>query len=301
MKWFFHREEQNSDVRNKILKHILKLLFLLKMMWKCAVCISAIVRRRKRWLEVTSYAEVVLTTAAADAAHPAFSNLFVQTEILPQRDAILCTRRPEGAGDPQPWMFHLMKVHNAEIKDVSFETDRSVFIGRTRSIHEPEALNKNQPLSNSQGAVLDPIVAIRYRFQIDAHDSVTIDMVLGIAENKDSCTALVEKYQDRPLTDRAFELAWTHSQVVLRQINASEADAQLYSLLASSVIFSNPALRADSAVIIRNRRSQSALWSYSISGDLPIVLLQIQDIANIELARQMVQAHAYWRLKGFDG
>ncbi len=254
--------------------------------------------RRKRYLEVTSYAEVVLTSAAADSAHPAFSNLFVQTEIIPQRDAILCTRRPRGANDAQPWMFHLMKVHNAEIRDVSFETDRSVFIGRTRSIHEPEALSKNQPLSNSQGAVLDPIVAIRYRFTIDPHDAVTIDMVMGMADNKETCTSLVEKYQDRPLTDRAFELAWTHSQVVLRQINASEADAQLYSRLAGSVIFANPALRADASVIIRNHRSQSALWSYSISGDLPIVLLQIQDVANIELARQMVQAHAYWRLKG---
>ena len=254
--------------------------------------------RRKRYLEVTSYAEVVLTAAAADAAHPAFSNLFVQTEIIPQRDAILCTRRPRGEGDPQPWMFHLMKVHNAEIRDVSFETDRSVFIGRTKNIHEPNALVKNQRLSNTQGSVLDPIVAIRYRFVIDAHDSVTIDMVFGMAESKVACTSLVEKYQDRPLTDRAFELAWTHSQVVLRQINATESDAQLYSRLASSVIFSNSSLRADSVMIIRNRRSQSALWSYSISGDLPIVLLQIQDIANIELARQMVQAHAYWRLKG---
>lgn len=254
--------------------------------------------RRKRLLEVTSYAEVVLTSPAADAAHPAFSNLFVQTEIIPQRDAILCTRRPRGAGDPQPWMFHLMKVHNAEIKDVSFETDRAIFIGRTRSIHEPEALIKNQKLSNSQGAVLDPIVAIRYRFIIDAHDAVTIDMVMGMAETRDACTALVEKYQDRPLTDRAFELAWTHSQVVLRQINASEADAQLYARLAGSIIFPNPALRADSSIIIRNHRGQSALWSYSISGDLPIVLLQIQDVANIELARQLVQAHAYWRLKG---
>ena len=255
--------------------------------------------RRKRWLEVTSYAEVVLTSAAADSAHPAFSNLFVQTEILPQRDAILCTRRPRGAGDPQPWMFHLMKVHNTEeIKDVSFETDRAVFIGRTHSIHEPAALGKNQPLSNSQGAVLDPIVSIRYRFLIDAHDSVTVDMVMGMAENKEACTALIEKYQDRPLTDRAFELAWTHSQVVLRQINATEADAQLYARLAGSVIFSNPALRADASIILRNHRGQSALWSYSISGDLPIVLLQIQDVANIDLARQMVQAHAYWRLKG---
>ncbi len=254
--------------------------------------------RKKRYLEVTSYAEVVLSTPGADAAHPAFSNLFVQTEILPQRDAILCTRRPRSTGDSQPWMFHLMKVDNAEIKDISYETDRSVFTGRTRSIHEPDALRKMQRLTGTQGAVLDPIVSIRYRFVIDAHDSVTINMVLGMAENRESCMGLVEKYQDRPLTDRAFELAWTHSQVVLRQIDATEADAQLYSRLAGSVIFPNASLRADPSIIIRNRRGQSALWSYSISGDLPIVLLQIQDSANIDLAKKMVQAHAYWRLKG---
>src|SRR6185437_11708711 len=254
--------------------------------------------RKKRYLEVTSYAEVVLAPPAADAAHPAFSNLFVQTQILPQRDAILCTRRPRSVSDPQPWMFHLMKVHNAEIKDISYETDRSVFTGRTRSIHEPDALKNTQRLTGTQGAVLDPIVSIRYRFIIEPHDTVTINMVLGMAESRESCMGLIEKYQDRPLTDRAFELAWTHSQVVLRQIDATEADAQLYAKLAGSVIFPNASLRADPSVIIRNRRGQSALWSYSISGDLPIVLLQIQDSANIELARQLVQAHAYWRLKG---
>ncbi|HEY4154361.1 MAG TPA: glucoamylase family protein, partial [Puia sp.] len=254
--------------------------------------------RKKRYLEVTSYAEVVLAPPAADAAHPAFSNLFVQTEILPQRDAILCTRRPRSAGDSQPWMFHLMKVHNAEIKDISYETDRSVFTGRTRSIHEPDALKKTQRLTGTQGAVLDPIVSIRYRFVIEPHDTVTINMVLGMAESRETATGLIEKYQDRPLTDRAFELAWTHSQVVLRQIDATEADAQLYARLVGSVIFPNASLRADPSVIIRNRRGQSGLWSYSISGDLPVVLLQIQDSANIELARQLVQAHAYWRLKG---
>jgi cyclic beta-1,2-glucan synthetase len=254
--------------------------------------------RKKRYIEITSYAEVVLTTAAADAAHTAFSNLFVQTEILPQRDAIICTRRPRSAGEMPPWMFHLMKVDGAEIRDISYETDRSIFTGRTNTIHEPAAMTSTNRLSGSQGAVLDPIVAIRYRIVIDAHDSVTVDMVYGMSETREGCNGLIEKYQDRHLTDRGFELAWTHSQVVLRQINATEADAQLYGKLASSVIFANGSLRADPAVIMRNRRGQSGLWSYSISGDLPIVLLQIQDAANIDLARQLVQAHAYWRLKG---
>ena len=49
---------------------------------------------------------------------------------------------------------------------------------------------------------------------------------------------------------------------------------------------------------MRNRRGQSGLWGYAISGDLPIVLLQISKAASIDLVRQLVQAHAYWRLKG---
>ena len=93
-------------------------------------------------------------------------------------------------------------------------------------------------------------------------------------------------------------MAWTHSQVVLRQINATEADAQLYGRLASSVIYANASLRADPGILIKNNRGQSGLWSFSVSGDLPIVLLQIEDSANIELVKQLIQAHAYWRLKG---
>jgi cyclic beta-1,2-glucan synthetase len=60
----------------------------------------------------------------------------------------------------------------------------------------------------------------------------------------------------------------------------------------------NASLRADSSVITENHRGQSGLWGYAISGDLPIVLLRIADQANIELVRQLVQAHVYWRLKG---
>ena len=153
-------------------------------------------------------------------------------------------------------------------------------------------------LSGSEGSVLDPIVAIRYRITLDPEESATINIVSGIGETRDACLGLVEKYQDRRLADRVFDLAWTHSQVVLRQLNATEADAQLYGRLAGSVIYANSSLRADASVLIKNRRGQSGLWGYSISGDLPIVLLQIGDPANIELVRQLVQAHAYWRLKG---
>ena len=257
----------------------------------------------RREIDATSYAEVVLASPAADALHPAFSNLFVQTEIIHHRRAILCTRRPRSLDEQPPWMFHLMAVHGTDVGEASYETDRMQFIGRGNTVADPQAMSGaagffTGALSGSEGSVLDPIVAIRYRITLDPEESATINIVSGIGETRDVCLGLVEKYQDQRLADRVFELAWTHSQVLLRQINATEADAQLYGHLAGSVIYANSSLRAEPGVIINNRRGQSGLWGYSISGDLPIVLLQIEDPANIDLVRQLVQAHAYWRLKG---
>ncbi|MDK9707323.1 MAG: cyclic beta 1-2 glucan synthetase [Desulforhopalus sp.] len=258
--------------------------------------------RRKRFVEVTSYAEVVLAPAIADTLHPAFSNLFVQTEIVNDQRAILCTRRPRSENEQSPWMLHQMALHGGKTGEVSYETDRLQFIGRGNTVANPRAMQPSVDspgaLSGSQGSVLDPIVAIRYRMSLEPGESVTIHMVTGIAATRDAAVSLVEKYQDRHLADRVFDLAWTHGQVLLRQINATEADAQLYGRLASNVIYANPALRADASILKKNSRGQSGLWGYAISGDVPIVLLQIADMANIDLVRQLVQAHAYWRLKG---
>ena len=254
--------------------------------------------RSPRTIDVTSYAEVALASPAADALHPAFSNLFVQTEIVAQRQAILCTRRPRSPDEVSPWMFHLMAIHGAESLGASFETDRAAFIGRGHTLAAPRAMIDAGSLAGGHGSVLDPIVAIRHRLTLAAQQTATIDIASGMAETRDAALGLVGKYQDRRLADRVFDLAWTHSWVRLRQINATESDAQVYSRLASSIIYANASLRAEAGVLLRNRRGQSGLWSYAISGDLPIVLLQVGDAENIELVRQLVQAHAYWRLKG---
>ncbi len=256
--------------------------------------------RRVRTIEVTSYAEVVLNAQAADTSHPAFSNLFVQTEIKKEQQAIICTRRPRSAGEQVPWMCHIVKAHGTVHEGISYETDRMRFLGRRNSISEPRAMTEGYELSGSQGSVLDPVVSIRYKIVLEPGQTAIVDMITGMSDTREGCQALIDKYQDKHLTDRVLELSWTHSQVVLRQINATEADAQMYSRLASSVLYVNSLLRGDASTIINNTKGQSGLWSYSISGDLPIVLLRIQDQNNILLVKQLIQAHAYWRLKGLQ-
>lgn len=254
--------------------------------------------RGKRHLELTSYAEVVIAPHMADALHPAFSNLFVQTEINSPQHAIFCTRRARSKDERPPWMFHLMKIASHNTPSVTFETDRYQFIGRRNSLTNPKVMQVKEPLSGTQGPVLDPIVSAQYRLIVDPSETVIVDIITGAAPARESAQYLVDKYQDRHLRDRAFELSWTHSQVVLRQINANEEEAELYARLAGSVIYNNPSLRASPGVLIKNQRGQSALWGYSISGDLPIMILEVSDSANITLVKQLIQAQAYWHLKG---
>jgi cellobiose phosphorylase len=260
---------------------------------------------RTRHIEMTSYAEVVLALLHADLAHRSFSNLFVQTEILPDRQAILCTRRRRTPGEQVPWMFHLLAAPGAVTDEPSYETDRVKFIGRGRTTTNPVVLDSSgrsadlsQRLSNTDGPVLDPIVAIRRTITLSADESATVQIISGVADTREAALALLDKYGDRHFVERAFEMAWFQSQEVLRHLSATEADAQIFGRLATSVIYSNALRRAAPRIIARNQLGQSGLWRFAVSGDLPIVLLRIGDLNRIDLVKQVLQAHAYWRMKG---
>ena len=251
-----------------------------------------------RVIELTSYAEVVLATQASDTAHPAFSNLFVQTEFAKKDSAILCTRRARSADEKPPWLLHLMVGEIEKLGEIFCETDRAKFVGRGGTLADPAAMQRNSILSNTVGSVLDPIVALRRTVTLPPHGSAIVDVVLGATENREAALALVEKYQSKRMAERAFDLAWTHSQVTLRQLDVTEGEAQIYGRLASALIYADPARRANPGVLRTNRRGQNGLWSYGISGDVPIVLLRISEAEKIEIVRQLIQAHSYWRLKG---
>ncbi|MBN1629829.1 MAG: cyclic beta 1-2 glucan synthetase, partial [Thermoleophilia bacterium] len=245
-------------------------------------------------------AEVVMAPLNADLAHRAFSNLFVQTEILPGRGGILCRRRPREPQERTPWMLHLLVVPGADAGDTSYETDRARFIGRGRTAANPLAFDAGRPaaLSNTEGPVLDPIVAIRSAATLAPDESIAAHLISGVVETREGALALVDKYRDRHFVERAFEMAWFQSQETLRLLNVTEADAQVYGRLATSVIHGSSLRRAASNIIERNRLGQSGLWRFGISGDLPIVLVRIGDRSRIDLVKQALQAHAYWRIKG---
>jgi cyclic beta-1,2-glucan synthetase len=252
---------------------------------------------RTREIELTSYAEVVLVPPAADAAHPAFSNLFVQTECVPDLDVLLATRRPRSSDEPRLWLAHVVAVEGETVGDLQWETDRARFLGRGRGVRMPLSLVEGRPLSNTVGSVLDPIVSLRRRVRIPPGVTVRVSFSTLVAPSREEALGLAEKYRDAVTFDRAVTLAWTQAQVQLHHLGIGPDEAHLFQSLARRVLFLDRTLRPSADVLMRDTGGPAALWPHGISGDIPIVLVQIDDPDDVGIVRQLLRAHEYWRMK----
>ncbi len=196
--------------------------------------------------------------------------------------------------------MHTLAVEGHALGNVQYETDRARFLGRGRTPANPEALGKRVTLSGQTGAVLDPIFSLRQRVRVPAGQSVSVAFTTAFADSHEAALNLAHTYHDCHGITRAFELAWAYSQVELQQHHLTTEDVHLFQRLAAHLIYSGPFLRAAPTVLARNQQGQPALWRHGISGDKPIVLVNIKETDELLLVRQLLQAHAYWRLKGLE-
>ena len=141
---------------------------------------------RPRTIDVTSFLEVVLHFRDADANHPAFQKLFVQTEWDAASATLLAHRRPRGSDETWPWMIH--RLEGAPV--TGWETCRLRFIGRGRDATRPLALEPDRDLTNTTGNVLDACFSLRTTVALQPGEVRTLAFLLGIAETREDALGL---------------------------------------------------------------------------------------------------------------
>ena len=253
---------------------------------------------RTREIEITSYAEIVLATPQADSAHQTFSKMFVQTEYLAETGALLATRRRRASEEPEAWAAHLAVVEGETAGELEIETDRARFLGRGRGVQAPVAVMDGLQLSNTTGTVLDPIFSLRRRLTIPPGGVVRVAFWTMAASSREAILDEIDKHHDVTAFERAITLAWTQAQVQLRHLDVEPGQASLYQSLAGHILYVDPSLRPASDAIRRGGGPPPVLWAQGISGDVPIVLVRIDDAEDIGIVRELLRAHEYWRLKG---
>ncbi|MFD3263845.1 GH36-type glycosyl hydrolase domain-containing protein [Phenylobacterium ferrooxidans] len=252
----------------------------------------------EREVEITSYGELVLAPDAADAAHPAFSKLFVETEHHPALGgALLATRRRRAPEEPELWAAHLAIVEGEALGKPEFETDRARFLGRGRDVRAPIAVFEGRPLTGQAGAVLDPIFALRRRVRIAPGSTAQVSFWTFAAGTREAILEVLDQHLHSAACERAAALAWTRAQVQLRHLGVTHRDADNFQRLAGHLIYAAPALRPPSEVVAAGAGGQPDLWALGISGDLPLILLRIDDLEHLATARDLLHAAEYWKLQ----
>lgn len=254
----------------------------------------------ERTLSLTSYLEPILTTKAADIAHRAFSDLFIETEYIASKMALIAKRRRRSNDDNDLWAIHLVNCKADQIQDVEHETCRKKFIGRSNNISSASSLTGGLPLTNTTGAVLDPILSIRVKTTLSPHSTVRLCFISGFAKSREDALLLIDRYHDPYSFEREDEMSWTQSQAELRHLSINFDQASIFQQLGSHLLFPCGPMRAPPLVDRPKLQSQSALWRYGISGDRPIVYMIIKNSRGLSLARQLLLAHEYFRYKGIN-
>jgi cyclic beta-1,2-glucan synthetase len=250
-----------------------------------------------RELEITSYAELVLAAQAADIAHPVFSNMFVETSFLPEFAALLATRRRRDPAEAEIWAAHIAVVEGQALGEMQFETDRARFIGRGRSIRAALAMQRSQPMGNSQGCVLDPIFSLRRIVRVPAKSTARIAFWTFAADSRPAILSLLDRHHEPAAFERATTLAWTQAQVQLRHLGLDADAAAVFQRIADRLIYADSSLRAPADSIALGAAPVSVLWQHGISGDRPIVLVTVEQPSDLDLIRRLLLAHEYWGLK----
>jgi cyclic beta-1,2-glucan synthetase len=250
---------------------------------------------RPRQLKLTSYGEVVLEAQAADRRHPAFNKLFIESEYLPQENALLFQRRPRSADEKPVVLIHAMIIEAGRKVTGDYESDRAKFLGRSQTMHTPLTLQDvNRHLSGTIGGTLDPIFSLAQEINLEPHAKTRVTFLTLAAPSRAEALEKLSHYQTGQAIHRAFDDARACSERELLEMGLNAYAVENIQRLLSALFHPTGVLRAAPHILAQNEKGQSDLWGFGISGDYPILLVRIRD-GESPLLLEALQAFIYWR------
>jgi cyclic beta-1,2-glucan synthetase len=245
-------------------------------------------------LDVVSYFEPVLTDPRADEAHPAFSNLFVESRWhAVARAAAVAQARLQG--DPAMAAAHFLADSEANVLSIDFMTDRRAFLGRNRGPPSRRCRATAHGQRHAQVNGLDPVAGLRVRMSIPAGGVARLSFATAAAPNTDALMPGIDRYLQPMHVERATRMAATLAQVRLRDLSVATRAENLPRCRTSTTIltYSHAAVMSDRGLIDLRQ-----IWRFGISGDKPIVLVLHPLHERHGAGHTLLRAQPWW---GFGG
>ncbi|CAM4169618.1 glycosyl transferase family 36 [Paenibacillus alkaliterrae] len=249
-------------------------------------------------LEVTTFVELALAEPIADDAHTAFSKLFIRTQYDEGSGCLVAGRRPREAKDRMLWAAHSLIAEGHTLGPMEFETDRAAFIGRGHTLAAPQGIRTR--LHGKTGSVADPAFVMRRRIRLEPGEQVHLFAITAVSGTREEAVDIVSKFTNGQAVERTFQLSWNRSRIELRNLQLSQREATAFQQFAGQVLYTPPLRKERKQSIGANRKGQSSLWAFGISGDRPIVLVHIDNRSHLPFIVKLLTGHEYLRRLGLS-
>ena len=250
-------------------------------------------------LEVTSHFEPVLSPKEQDYAHPAFNNLFLIFDFDHETNSIIVKRRKRAEHEQEIYMAVNLSTNSETIGDLEYEIDAEKFTGRG-NIGIPQMVKNSSPLSKKIGLVTEPIVALKRTMKAKKQEKTEINLIIAVGETKEKVIENIKKYTIEENIKKAFELSKAKNEAQTRYLRIKGSQIRDYQKILSYIIFNNPSKKINLEKTPKEKYSQSELWKYGISGDIPIILIKIKDSNDTYVVKEALKAYEFIRTKGFE-
>jgi cyclic beta-1,2-glucan synthetase len=240
-------------------------------------------------VDLASYFEVALASQAADEAHPAFSNLFVQARWDPELRALWFTRRGRLAGDAPVHAVHFVAFSDGEVLATTPCSDRAHALGRGRSVQSPTFMAQ----SDASNTGLDPVASITLRCVIPRHGTVTLRFATAVANDPAVLVQVIERHRQRVHVDRAWRMASTLAVIALREARMDAQAWHAWQLISAAM--AQTLARPQKSMAPIDRRS---LWRFGLSGERPLLLVRVPESDGLLMADGVARAAPLWARAG---
>ncbi len=250
----------------------------------------------KRHIELTSYFEPIISENTDDISHRAFNNFAIKSSYEADSDSIILERKLRNSEDKY-YVMHKLLIENPH-DNYTYETEKSNFLDRNDKYSMPAGLNKE--LTNYVGDNIDPITSMRSSVTIDAQAKIVCYIINGFGKSKEQVLNIAKSYTNSLAIDDAFKLSSIMTSKNIKRQGLDIAEVNLYNK-ALNYLYQTSKIHLSSerrTYLMNNELSQKDIWRFGISGDRPIVLVEINDITGLGIAHEVLKMFEYYKTIG---
>ena len=239
----------------------------------------------RREILVNTYIEPAMTDYMTNLVHPSFANLQIETYYDKELDTLVASKRKRADDESDLYVF--TRLVNVSL-DKDFETEK-------KKLYDNDDEAYNGELTRYP---LWPVLSFRGKIILDPYERQEFYYIVGASDTKYKISNAVVNLNEKGIEDQ-FKLTAELNSVIARYLNLEPTKAEIYNNILKEVLFTKKDL-GENEEFWNESLNQSLLWKYSISGDLPIILVHIDNIKDAGIISEVIRFMDYVKNRKID-